>query len=273
MNDMDWTFSLSTPVAISKKNPLRWKKQALYVGAKPVLADGTVREITDDDIDAMLSNGKQRMEMGIKHPLVIADNHNTTDPNHTRGLIDRFEEGVDTKGRRSLYLGGTASTAKDVEVLKSNDISILSPAEDRVAGKVWKRAIKNALVTSYPRVKDLDAFELALSESFKDVPESIDSQGEPEKSFGDYLRRLRRLGMTSRNILKSLERLNSAALTEAIQQIEVPDNRFRGDDYAGIDGTAFALAEEHGAAYLVRDGDDVLVLSEPHPEAYREIPA
>ena len=162
MDNLDWKFSLSTDVIQNKINPLRWRKQSIFVGAKPVLADGTTYTVTDEDIDLMLKNGKERLAMGIRHPLVIADNHQTTDPNHTRGTIDMFEEGVDSKGNRSLYLGGEVSTEADIDVLRHNDISILAPATDRVAGRTWKRAIKNALVTSYPRVKGLEKFSLCL---------------------------------------------------------------------------------------------------------------
>lgn len=271
MDKMDWSFSLASKVAINKIEPLRWRKQALYVGAKPVLADGSVREITDEDIDIMLANGKERLSMGIKHPLVFADNHTTTDPNHTRGVIDMFVEGVDEKGRRSLYLGGSVSTEEDKNTLKSNDISILAPASDSVAGKTWKRAIKNALVTSYPRVKDLDSFALALSESGDDKPETNEPEDKP--TFGDYLRKLRRHGMTSRNILEVLSRMNSDALIEAVMQIDIPDNRFSSEDHQAIDFASIALSEEHGAAYLVRDGDDVLVLAEEHEDAFRVVTA
>ena len=270
LESMDWTFSLSTEVETNAKDPLRWRKQSLYVGATPVLANGSTRVITDEDIDIMLSSGRERLEMGISHPLVIADNHFTTDPNHTKGTIDTFEEGVDSEGRRSLYLGGDAVDKETIKVLKANDISIYSPSNDKVAGKTWPRAIKNALVTSYPRVKGLEKFELALSESPMKEPDETPEVGD-EKTFADYLRNLRRHGMRSREILKSFERLNSPALLEAIKQIEMPDNRFRGDDYEQIDNTAFALAEEHGSAYLVRDGDDVLVLSEYMEGAYRVI--
>ena len=108
-----------------------------------------------------------------------------------------------------------------------------------------------------------------------DQLESDSSSADPEEemTFSDYIRNLRRHGLRSRGIINAMERLNNPALIEAVKQIDIPDNRFRGDDYDSIDGTAFALAEEHGKAYLVRDGDHVLVLSEKHPDAYREIPA
>ena len=271
MNNMDWTFSLSTPAKVSRKNPLRWRKESLFVGAKPVLANGQVREITDEDLDIMLAAGKERMEMGIKHPLVFGGDHGETRPEFTRGLIDEFKEGVNEDGNRALFLGGTVSTEEDRDTLISNDISILAPAEDRVAGKVWKRAIKNALVTSYPRVKGLAKFELALSENTVEVPVNEFEDEEGEKSVADALRKLRRNGMTSREILKSLERLNSTELYDALMAIEVPVNRFRGDDYEAIDNAAFQFAEKHGTAYLTRDGDSVLILSEKTDEAFRVI--
>ena len=272
MENMDWTFSLSTPVGISKKNPLRWKKQALYAGAKPVLADGTTREITEDDIDAFVENGNARLALGIKHPLPVG---HTTDDEANRGWVDRFEKALDGKGRVSLYLGGTVRDEDAVKTLKSNDISIFAPREDKVGGRTWTRSIKHAALTTYPRVKDLDAFSLQLSESgpSHDLEELEIADKEQKKGFRDYLRGLRRHGMTSRDILNALERISSESLIEAISQIDIPDNRFRGDDYEAIDGAAFALAEEHGQAYLVRDEEYVLVLSEEHDEAFRVVTA
>ena len=131
MDNMDWTFSLGTDVIINKINPLRWRKQALYVGARPVLADGSVREITEDDIDTFVDNGKARLDMGIKHPLPVG---HTTDEEANRGWVDMFEKGIDDKGRVSLYLGGTVRDKEAVKTLKANDISIYAPREDKVGG-------------------------------------------------------------------------------------------------------------------------------------------
>ena len=277
MDNMDWTFSLATEVVRNQIDPLKWRKQALYVGAKPVLADGSTREITEDDIDTFVSNGKARLAAGIKHPLPVG---HTTDDEANRGWVTMFEKGTDSKGRVSLYLGGTVRDEDAAKTLKANDISIFAPREDKVGGRTWTRSIKHAAITSYPRVKDLDSFALALSEGggcdkckmaelrlMEEKPEPDEPEDTP--TFADHIRNLRRHGLRSRGIIEAMERLNNPALVEAVKLIDIPDNRFSHDDYQSIDGTAFALAEEHGKAYLVRDGDDVLVLSEAHVDAYR----
>ena len=59
-DNSDWTFSIGTEVTRNAINPLRWRKQALFAGAKPVLADGSVREITEDDICLLYTSPSPR---------------------------------------------------------------------------------------------------------------------------------------------------------------------------------------------------------------------
>ena len=269
LESMDWALRLSDSgtVKFAKKNPLRFAKEAIYAGQH---FDGTRNfTVTEDDIDHWVKSGKERLAAGVKTPLPI--NH-TSDPEANRGWVDKFEKRTDETGRVSLYVGGTVRDEAAKATLKANDVSIFVPVEHKTVGRTWKRPVAHVAITSTPRVKGLKEFELALSEPMIETADETPELGD-EKTFADYLRNLRRHGMRSREILKSLERLNNPALLEAIQQIEIPDNRFRGDDYEQIDSTAFALAEEHGSAYLVRDGDDVLVLSEYMEGAYRVIHA
>ena len=278
LESMDWTLRLSDTggVKFGKKNPLRFAKEAIYVSRH---FDGKREfDVTEEDVDHWVRSGKERLAAGIKIPLPVG---HSNDPEANRGWVDKFEKRVDEKtGRISLYVGGTVRDEEAKATLKANDVSIAVPTEHRTVGRTWKRPIAHVAITSTPRVKGLKEFELTLSEPIimmEGESSKLDTDETPdlgdEKTFADYLRNLRRSGMRSREILKSLERLNNPALLEAIKQIEIPDNRFRGDDYEQIDSTAFALAEEHGAAYLVRDGDDVLVLSEEHEDAFRKVTA
>ena len=305
MNNHDWTFSLSSEVTTDPNDPLRWRKQALYVGAKPVLDDGSVLEITDSHIDTLLSVAKERLDMGIKHPLVINDDndHYTRNPNDTKGNIDTFEEGYDLNGRRSLYLAGDANSQETMNVLRSNDISIFAPVGDKVAGREWGLAVKNALVTSYPKVKGLEEFQLALSEPgtcakcssismrLAEMEKKMeDMEDEPQKkgkmkdgkdqiTAGDHIRRLHKGGTSYRSILEAIVRADPEGLVESLEALEPPRNRFHNEDHDAIDSAAHALAEtnqESGKppkAWLVREDDATLVLAEFHPEAFQVVEA
>ena len=193
----------------------------------------------------------------------------STHPDNNRGNIDGFEEGYDSKGRRSLYLTGDVGTEKDLDVLKSNDISILAPSRASVAGVKWGRHVKNALVTGYPRVKDLEPFTLALSET----EEETQREDLHEMTAEDYVDNLRRHGSPSRNILDAIVRANPTGLLEVLAGMEPPKYRFEADDHAGIDGAAYSLAETNGVAWVVPDDEtgEMLVLAEEHPDAVREV--
>lgn len=292
MSSKDWTFQLSSDVTTDPTDPLRWRKQALYVGAKATLDDGSTWECTESDIDELVKNGQERLELGVKHPLPIG---HTTNEEANRGWVDRFEKGYDTEGRQSLFLGGRVIDEKAKRTLMANDISIFAPSTDDVAGRKWGRSVKHAAITSYPRIKGLAEFDfdLALSEpgqcldcrnaslrlaemekKVAKLENDEEQQADETETAEDHVRRLRKHGMTSRNILDALVRSNEAALNESLAAIPTPSNRFRSDEHVAMDAAAIELAEANeGSAWLVRDGDHVLVLSEPHDEAYRVVTA
>lgn len=156
----DWTLKAPglEPLRLSKKNRLAFRKQAIFEGKHPYNDDEF--EVDESLIDHWVDTGAKMLSEGIKIPL---PNKHTEDSEANRGFITGFEKATDLKGRMSLYVTGKARDEDAVKTLKANDISLFSPVSRKIAGKVWQRPITHAAITSYPVVKGLEGFQLALS--------------------------------------------------------------------------------------------------------------
>lgn len=176
IKDANWQFRGGDVAAISfgRRHPLTFRKQAIYAGAH-AYGDGEF-EVDESLIDHWVETGKKMLSEGIKIPLPKA---HTEDAEANRGWITGFEKRKDKQGRLSLYLKGKARDEETKKTLKANDISIYSPAEAKIAGKVWRRPILHAAITSYPVIKGLENFNLALSYS----PEMAEPYPDPNMEY------------------------------------------------------------------------------------------
>ncbi len=149
------------PFRFSKKNPLGFRKQTIYVGKHPYEdADDGELECTESMIDHWVESVNTMLSEGIKIPLPISHSMRSED---NRGWITGAEKANDLKGRISLYLKGEARDDDAKATLKANDISLYSPERKKIAGKVRERPITHAMITSYPVIKGLEGYELACS--------------------------------------------------------------------------------------------------------------
>lgn len=160
----DWTFGGIAdlePLVLSNDNPLRFKKQCIYVGSHEN-SDGSAFDVSESLIDHWVKSGNMMLSMGVDIPL---PSHHTDDNGATRGKITKMEKGTDHEGRVSLYLSGVANDRSVIEELKQTDISLFSPREAEAGGMMWARPIMHACMTKRPMIKGLEGFQLVLSEN------------------------------------------------------------------------------------------------------------
>ena len=160
----NWTFDSVTelePLKLNKADALLFRKQVIYAGNH---VKGKDQEFTVDEdlIDHWVDTGNEMLGDGVEIPM--PKQHNENDPELNRGFVNKFVKAQDNQGRPSLYVFGKFADRESAKLAKRANVSLFSPADRAIGGKVYKRPITHVSFTNYPVVRGLEGFtELKLS--------------------------------------------------------------------------------------------------------------
>ena len=136
--------------------------------------------VDEDLIDHWAATGNEMLSDDIKIPLPTK--HDETDPTLNRGYVESFSTGVDSKGRKSLYMAGKFADEESAKLVNRSDVSLYSPVSRAIGGKTYSRPITSVALTNQPVIRGLEGFTLlslsydSLSLSESDIA-AVDQAG------------------------------------------------------------------------------------------------
>ena len=160
----NWTFDSVAdlaPLALNKADPLSFRKQVIYAG-NHIKGKDQEFKVDENLIDHWVETGNEMLADGVEIPM--PKQHNENDPELNRGFVNRFVKANDNQGRPSLYVFGKFADEESAKLAKRANVSLFSPADRAIGGKVYKRPITHVSFTNYPVIRGLEGFtELRLS--------------------------------------------------------------------------------------------------------------
>lgn len=172
--DTTVAWALSAPV----DEPFVLSDQAQRLYRKELIYEGTFRGPGGRTIQAdraLLEHwakiGGELIAAGFRPPLPL---EHTTNPEASRGEIQRFETGLDSKGRFALFGLARFADSEAEKLASRTNVSIYSPPAFEYAGKRWAQPITHVALTSYPVVPFLEGFQAIAASYLGEIKMAFD---------------------------------------------------------------------------------------------------
>ncbi len=148
---------------------LLYRKQVIYEGdfSQPDPKDPGVRKpwrVTREMVDNWATQGNLMLSRGVEVP---CPKGHSTDPELKRATAKRFETGLDSKGRHSLFSYVEFTKPEYAEALAASNVSIYSEKKYSTGQHDYEWPPVHLAFTDYPVVPDLEPFEAVAASLLK----------------------------------------------------------------------------------------------------------